>query len=99
MRGGHAAAARLAFTGTRVAFGGQEKDAALAFQRLDKDLSDAGSTPADILLTNVYPLSGQAAKIARQLRPGSAGTTHVIFEGLASIDAGFAVDAVAGVSR
>ena len=98
-RGGSGSAAKLAFTGTRVAFGAQEKDAALAFQRLDKDLAEAGAGPADIVLTNVYPLSGQVANLVRQVRPASAALSGVIFEGLASIDAGFTVDAVAWVSR
>ncbi len=98
-RGGNAAKAKLAFTGTRVAFGSQEKDAALAFQRLDKDLAEAGAAPADIVLTNIYPLSGQVANLVHQVRPASQAISGVIFEGLASIDAGFAVDAVAAVSR
>ena len=98
IRGG-AAPAKLAFTGTRVAFGSQEKDATLAFQRLDKDLAEAGAAPADIVLTNVYPLSGQVANLVRLVRPASPAMSGVIFEGLASIDAGFAVDAVAAVSR
>ena len=97
-RGG-AGPAKLAFTGTRVAFGSQEKDAALAFQRLDKDLAEAGAAPGDIVLTNVYPLSGQVANLVRQVRPASPAMSGVIFEGLASIDAGFAVDAIAAVSR
>jgi enamine deaminase RidA (YjgF/YER057c/UK114 family) len=98
-RGGSAVTAKLAFTGTRVAFGSQEKDAALAFQRLDKDLAEAGAVPADIVLTNIYPLSGQVANLVRQVRPASPAMSGVLFEGLASIDAGFAVDAVAAVSR
>jgi enamine deaminase RidA (YjgF/YER057c/UK114 family) len=98
-RGRDAAAAKLAFSGTRVAFGSQEKDAALAFQRLDRDLADAGARPADIVLTNVYPLSGQVADMVRRIRPASAAMGDVIFEGLASIDGGFAVDAVATVSQ
>lgn len=99
VRAASAGAAKLAFTGTRVAFGTQQKDAALAFQHLDKDLAEAGATPADVVLTNVYPLSGQVAKLVQQLRPAFAAMSGVIFEGLASIDAGFAVDAVAAVPR
>ncbi|HZL56450.1 MAG TPA: hypothetical protein VFC21_05185 [Bryobacteraceae bacterium] len=98
-RGASGGPARLAFTGTRVAFGAEEKDGALAFQRLDKDLAEAGAGPSDIVLTNVYPLSATVAKLARKLRPASAERDGVLFEGLASMDAGFAVDAVAVVSR
>jgi enamine deaminase RidA (YjgF/YER057c/UK114 family) len=97
VRGGDAAP-RLAFTGTRVAFGAAEKDAKLAFQRLDRDLVDAGANPADILQTNIYPLSQDVDAILRRIRP-AAPVTDILFEGLASIDAGFAVDAIAAVTR
>src|SRR5215472_16583445 len=97
VRGGDGPA-RLAFTGTRVAFGAAEKDATLAFQRLDRDLADAGATPADILQTNVYPLSPSVETVLRRVRP-AAPMTSIVFEGLASVDAGFAVDAVAAVTR
>ena len=94
-RGGNVKAPRLAFTGTRVAFGKDEKAAKLAFQRLDKDLSDAGIPPADIVATNIYPLSIPLGELARKTR-STAGTLTVIpFEGIASVDGSFAVDAVA----
>jgi enamine deaminase RidA (YjgF/YER057c/UK114 family) len=92
-------APKLAFTGTRVAFGAQQNDAALAFQRLDRDLTEAGASPSDIVLTNVYPLTPKVASLVRELRPGAPALSGVIFEGLASVDAGFAVDAVAVVPR
>ena len=97
--GAGSSSVKLAFTGTRVAFGGQEKDTLLAFQRIDKDLSEAGAAPSDILLTNVYSLSDSTSKMVRQLRPAPALSQVLVFEGLASIDAGFAVDAVAAVSH
>ena len=97
--GAGASPAKLAFTGTRVAFGGQEKDAQLAFQRLDKDLAEAGAGPSDILLTNVYSLSDGVTKMVQHLKTAPAPTQVLVFEGLASIDAGFAVDAVAGIGR
>jgi enamine deaminase RidA (YjgF/YER057c/UK114 family) len=98
VRGGDGPA-RIAFTGTRVAFGAAEKDATLAFQRLDRDLADAGATPADILQTNVYPLSQDIETIVRRVRPVGAPVNNIVFEGLASMDAGFAVDAIAGITR
>lgn len=97
-KGQRITAPRLAFTGTRVAFGAGEKEATLAFQRLDRDLTEAGSSAAAIALTNLYPLSTSMAELARRLRPSSSPTLVVPFEGLASIDAGFAVDAIATVS-
>jgi enamine deaminase RidA (YjgF/YER057c/UK114 family) len=94
-RGGRVKSEKLAFTGTRVAFGSQEKDAALAFQRLDRDLTDAAAPPANIVFTNIYALSDQAAEITRKLRTPNA---TILFEGLASMDAGFAVDVVSTVN-
>lgn len=90
---------RLAFTGTQIAFGSEEKDAKLAFQRLDRGLAEAGATPADIVATNIYPLSGTLGELARKLRPAAGAFSIIPFEGVASMEAGFAVDAVALTSR
>jgi enamine deaminase RidA (YjgF/YER057c/UK114 family) len=98
-RGSQVTAARLAFTGTQVAFGAQQKDATLAFQRLDRELSGVGADVSGIVMTNVYPLSRQIAEMVRKLRPAAAPMAFIPFEGLASIDAGFAVDSVAAVVR
>jgi len=98
-RGTQVAAPKLAFTGTRVAFGAEEKPAALAFQRLDRDLTEAGADVSAIVMTNVYPLTRPVAAMVRRLRPATAQMALIPFEGLASIDAGFAVDAVAVVPR
>ena len=94
-RGGSIKSVRLAFTGTQVAFGADEKAAKLAFQRIDRDLSDAGIEPADIVATHIYPLSVGIGELARKVR-STAGSLMVIpFEGIASIDGSFAIDAVA----
>ncbi|HXJ38017.1 MAG TPA: hypothetical protein VNH18_01995 [Bryobacteraceae bacterium] len=98
-RGTRVTAARLAFTGTRVAFGQQEKDATLAFQRLDRDLTEAGSTPASVVFTNIYPLSGSMAQLAGKLRASSGPVAMIPSEGVAAIEAGFAVDAIATVAK
>jgi enamine deaminase RidA (YjgF/YER057c/UK114 family) len=94
-RGGNIKAPKLAFTGTQVAFGTDEKAANLAFQRIDRDLSEAGIEPDDIIATNIYPLSVRTGELARKVR-STAGTVRVIpFEGIASVDGSFAVDALA----
>jgi len=95
IRGGNIRAGKLAFTGTRVAFGSDEKAATLAFQRLDKDLTDAGVAPSDILATNIYPLSARAGEQARRLRTTAGPVTAIPFEGIASVDGSFAVDVMA----
>lgn len=94
-RGGNIRAAKLALTGTQVAFGADEKAAKLAFQRIDRDLGEMGIEPADIVATNIYPLSSRIGELASKVR-STAGTVTVIpFEGIASVDGSFAVDAVA----
>ena len=90
-RGGSVKAARLAFTGARVAFGADEKAASLAFQRIDKDLSEAGA--GEVVQTGVYALSKGTGELARKVR-GVKGAV-IPFEGVASIDGSFAIDAVA----
>jgi enamine deaminase RidA (YjgF/YER057c/UK114 family) len=97
-------AEKLAFSGTRVAFGSEEKDANLAFQRLDRDLSSVGGSAGNVVLTHIYPLSAFTGEMSRKLllstRHGSTAPIAVIpFEGLASIDAGFAIDDIAAVSQ
>ncbi|HWF10303.1 MAG TPA: hypothetical protein VG297_17670 [Bryobacteraceae bacterium] len=97
IRGGGIRAAKLAFTGTRLAFGANEKAATLAFQRLDKDLSEAGVNPTDIFATTIYPLSPRMGEQARKLRSTGGAMTVIPFEGIASVDGSFAVDAIAVV--
>jgi enamine deaminase RidA (YjgF/YER057c/UK114 family) len=92
-RGGSVKAARLAFTGARVAFGTDEKAAALAFERIDKDLSDEGVKADDVVSINLYPLSVRIGELARKVRPFRGAV--IPFEGVASIDGSFAIDAVA----
>ncbi len=94
-RGGNIRASKLAFTGTQVAFGADEKAARLAFQRIDRDLSELDIEPADIVATNIYPLSIRIGELARQVRSTSGSVTVIPFEGIASVDGSFAVDAVA----
>ncbi len=94
-RGKSITSAKLAFTGTRVAIGADDKAAKLAFGRLDRDLSEAGSHPADILSTNIYPLSARLGELVRKVRSTSGTITVIPFEGVASVDGSFAIDAVA----
>ena len=87
-RGGDIKAQKLAFTGTQVAFGSDEKAARLAFQRLDKELGGA-----KIIATTLYTLSTKTGDAAAKLREGPISVIPV--EGVSSGDGTFAVDAVA----
>jgi enamine deaminase RidA (YjgF/YER057c/UK114 family) len=85
-RGSQVTVPKLAFTGTRI-----------NFPRLDRDLTEAGTDPSAIVMTHVYPLSGSAAASVRKARASGAPMTVVAFEGVASMDATFAADAVAAL--
>ncbi|HEY1336671.1 MAG TPA: hypothetical protein VGF59_04140 [Bryobacteraceae bacterium] len=94
-------APHVVLTGTQVSFGYQDQDARLAFERLEKALEQSGVTTRDIAFAHFYPLSGGIAEQVRKIRTEffarerpPAGSM-LSFEGLPSMDAGFAVDVVA----
>jgi enamine deaminase RidA (YjgF/YER057c/UK114 family) len=98
-------ASRIAITGTQVAFGAQDADVRLAFGRLEKELTAVGSSIKDVAWSSIYPLSGSIAETVRKVRfefydpARPPASTLLPFEGLPSMDASFAVDAVAVASR
>lgn len=92
---------RVLLTGTQVSFGFEAKDARLAFERLGKGLEQAGSSMRNVAFAHYYPLAQSIAAQIREVRPDffdpaspPAGSI-VLFEGLTSMDAGFAMDVVA----
>jgi enamine deaminase RidA (YjgF/YER057c/UK114 family) len=95
------AAQHVVLTGTQVSFGYQEQDSRLALGRLHKALESVGAAPADVAFAHYYPLSYGIANQVRKLRAGFFDAVHppagsmLLFEGLPSMDAGFAVDVVA----
>lgn len=98
-------APRVALTGTQVAFGYQDSDARLAFERLKKELVQVGSSMQDVAFSHIYPLSESIANQVRRIRfeyydkARPPASTMLPFEGLPSMDASFAVDVVAIASR
>jgi len=90
---------KLAFSGTQISFGYGEKDAARAFERLKHDLAEAAGPSTELVAANVYALSAPVADIARKLCPAAGALTILPFDGVAAMDAGFAVDAIAAVSK
>jgi enamine deaminase RidA (YjgF/YER057c/UK114 family) len=98
-------APRVAITGTQVAFGTQDADARLAFGRLEKELAAVGSSIKEVAWSSIYPLSGSIAEEVRKVRfefydpARPPASTLLPFEGLPSMDASFAVDAVAVANR
>jgi enamine deaminase RidA (YjgF/YER057c/UK114 family) len=91
----------VVLSGAQASFGFQESDARLAFERLDKELQQAGSSAQKVVFAHFYPLTQSIAGQVRKLAPDffdrarpPAGSM-ILFEGLPSMDAGFAVDVVA----
>lgn len=95
------ASVKVVLTGTQVSFGFEEKDSRLAFQRVGKALEQAGASLHDVAFAHFYPLAtGLASQIEKvrgdffdPSRPPA--TSLLLFEGLPSMDAGFALDVVA----
>jgi enamine deaminase RidA (YjgF/YER057c/UK114 family) len=91
----------VVFTGTQVSFGYQEPDSRLAFDRLLKEMEQAHVTPAQVAFTHYYALAPVIAGQVRQIRSGLFDAARppagclLLFEGLPSMDAGFAVEVVA----
>jgi enamine deaminase RidA (YjgF/YER057c/UK114 family) len=94
-------APRVVLTGSQVSFGYQEEDARLAFERLRKSLEQEGVSAGDVAFAHYYPLSAGIAEQVRKVRAKFFDDAHppagslVLFEGLPSMEAGFAVDLVA----
>jgi enamine deaminase RidA (YjgF/YER057c/UK114 family) len=94
-------APELVLSGAQASFGYQEGDARLAFERLQKELQQAGSSTQKVVFAHVYPLSQSIADQVRKTAPEfydrayPPASSVVLFEGLPSMDAGFAVDVVA----
>ena len=95
------AAPRVVLTGAQVSFGYQEQDSRLAFGRVQKVLEQAGAGPRDVAVAHYYPLSNGIADQVRKIRADVFDRAHppagsmLLFEGLPSMDAGFAMDVVA----
>ncbi len=98
-------AQRIAFTGTQLAFGFEENDARLAFQRIEKALEPLGASTKTVAMANFYPLSGSIGEQVRKIRlevfdpAAPPAFTLLPFEGLPSLDASFAVDVAAVVTK
>ena len=95
------ASSRLVITGTQVAFGGQESDLKLAFERLEKTLASADARYSGLISSRIYlTSSGMTAKL-RAVRAGYYSDKHppastmLPFEGLPSLDATVGIEVIA----
>jgi enamine deaminase RidA (YjgF/YER057c/UK114 family) len=94
-------APQVILTGSQEAFGFQDADARLAFERLQKSLSQEGGSLRGVAFASLYPLSSGISEQVRKIRgeyydlARPPAGTMLPFQGLPSMDAGFAVDVVA----
>jgi enamine deaminase RidA (YjgF/YER057c/UK114 family) len=92
---------QVIFTGTQMAFHSDDKDVHLAFQRMAKVLEAAKSSMKHVAFSSVYPLTGAMATRIRAVRfeyfdkSRPPASTLLLFEGLPSMDASFALEFVA----
>ncbi len=93
--------AMLVFTGAQMAFGEKEQDLRLAYSRLGRALETMKAAYAGTLVMSVYSLSRAMADQAVALEPEflghaarPAGSAQIV-EGLPSLDATVAIEAVA----
>ena len=92
------AAPHVVLSGTQVSYGYQEADARLAFERLVKSLESMGVSGRDVAFARYYPLAEPLAAQVRKVQGAffpAGPASVVVFEGLPSMDAGFAADVVA----
>jgi enamine deaminase RidA (YjgF/YER057c/UK114 family) len=91
---------RVALTGGQLAFGFEETDARLAFERLGKSLEQVQASYDGLAVARLYSLSRPIGELARKAAAGffssqAAPATVLPVEGLPSMDATFAVEVVA----
>jgi len=92
---------KLVITGTQLAFGAQESDVKLAFERLQKALTTSNAHFDRVVMSHLYVTSGAMIARVRAVRSGYYNTakppasTLLPFEGLPSLDASFGVDVIA----
>jgi enamine deaminase RidA (YjgF/YER057c/UK114 family) len=92
---------KLVITGTQLAFGAQENDIRLAFERLRRALAQFKAGFEQIAMSHVYLTSTAMTEKVRAVRATFYNTatppasTLLPFEGLPSLDATFGVDVIA----
>ena len=91
---------RVAFSSAQLAFGANDGDARLAFQRLGKALEQVTASYDQTAVEEIYSLTRSVGDLARKAGSGffdqarPPAVTALPFEGLPSMDASFAVDVI-----
>jgi enamine deaminase RidA (YjgF/YER057c/UK114 family) len=94
-------APKIILTGTQVAYGYEDRNLRLAFERMNKLLDPLNASWKSVVEVRFYPLSNTIAKQVVHLQADFLDAAHppaismLPIEGLPSIDASFAIDAIA----
>jgi enamine deaminase RidA (YjgF/YER057c/UK114 family) len=92
---------KLVFTGLQMAFGDQDADLRLAFDRLEKTLEAQGTRSSNVIFSNAYALTSEiatkAAGIEAQFMKPSIAPLFV--ENLPSVDASLGIEVIAAVRK
>jgi enamine deaminase RidA (YjgF/YER057c/UK114 family) len=94
-------APKVILSGGQLAFQTQDSDIRLAFERLKKALEQAGGSLRNVAMTNYYPLTNSTIDKIRSIRfefldkARPPASTMLLFEGLPSMDASFAIEVIA----
>jgi enamine deaminase RidA (YjgF/YER057c/UK114 family) len=94
---------KLVITGTQLAFGSQEGDIKLAFDRLQRVLSSSNARFDQVVMSHTYVTSTAIIPRVRTVRAGyynnttPPASTLLPFEGLPSLDASFGVVVIAAL--
>ena len=95
------ASPKLVLTGTQLAFGAEERDLKLAFERLGKALSSSDSGFDGVVMSHFYLTSVRLLPKLRSVRAGFYSARHppvttlLPFEGLPSLDAQMGLEVIA----
>jgi enamine deaminase RidA (YjgF/YER057c/UK114 family) len=93
-------APRVVLSGAQLGFRFQDDDIRLAFERLKSSVEGAGGSMAKIAMSSIYPINPQVQQKISTIRfefydrANPPASTMLLFEGLPSLDASFAVDVV-----
>lgn len=94
-------APKVIMSGSQLAFHNQDPDVRLALERLKKTLEQSGASIHRIVMANYYPLTNSTIDKIRKIRfefldkAKPPASTMLLFEGLPSMDASFAVEVIA----
>ena len=93
-------APKVVLSGAQLGFRAQDADVRLAFERLKSSVEQAGGSLSKVAMSSIYPLSPQITAKIRAIRfdyydkQNPPASTMLLFEGLPSLEASFAVDII-----